>query len=71
MVVAMRVYRKSKDREVRMLTLATMLGLLTYYFHGLMNNFLDTDKASVPVWGFMAILVAFDLFYVPVKEPQE
>ncbi len=71
MVVAMRVYRKSKDREVRMLTLATMLGLLTYYFHGLMNNFLDTDKASVPVWGFMAILVAFDLFYVPGKEAQE
>jgi putative inorganic carbon (hco3(-)) transporter len=66
-IVAMRVYRRSNDREVRMLTLSTMLGLITYYFHGLMNNFMDTDKASVPVWGFIAILVAFDLFYTPGK----
>jgi hypothetical protein len=25
-----------------------------------MNNFLDTDKASAGVWGFLAILVALD-----------
>jgi len=67
-VVAMRVYRRSGEREVRTLTLAIMLGLITYYFHGLMNNFLDTDKASVPVWGFIAVLVALDLFYLPSKE---
>jgi hypothetical protein len=30
--------------------------------HGTMNNFLDTDKASVPVWGFMAAIVALDLY---------
>ncbi|MEI8006591.1 MAG: O-antigen ligase family protein [Bacteroidota bacterium] len=70
-VVAMRVYRRSKEKEIRMMTLAIMLGLITYYFHGLMNNFLDTDKASVPVWGFMAILVTFDLFYLPQKQQQE
>jgi len=67
LVVAMRVYRRSDNKEVRMLTIATMLGLITYYFHGLMNNFMDSDKASVPVWGFIAILVAFDLFYLPEK----
>ena len=70
-IVAMRVYRRSADKEVRMLTISAMLGLITYYFHGLMNNFLDSDKASVPVWGFIAILVAFDLFYLPVKEKKE
>jgi len=70
-IVAMRVYRSSADKEVRMLTISAMLGLITYYFHGLMNNFLDSDKASVPVWGFIAILVAFDLFYLPVKEKKE
>jgi hypothetical protein len=32
-----------------------------------MNNFLDTDKASVPVWGFIAFLVAMDLYYVKSK----
>ncbi|MEI6883768.1 MAG: O-antigen ligase family protein [Bacteroidota bacterium] len=70
-VVAMRVYRRSKDREVRMLTLSTMLALITYYFHGLMNNFMDSDKASVVVWGFIAILVALDLYYLPEKKLQE
>jgi len=66
-VVAMRVYRRSADKEVRMLTLGIMLGLITYYFHGLMNNFLDSDKASVPVWGFIAIIIALDLFYLPAR----
>lgn len=70
-IVAMRVYRRSNDREVRMLTLSTMLALITYYFHGLMNNFMDSDKASVVVWGFIAILVAFDLYYLPEKKKQE
>ena len=63
-VVAMRVYRRSTDPEVRMLSLTLMLALLTYFMHGTMNNFLDTDKASVPVWGFMAAIVALDIYQV-------
>jgi len=64
-IVAMRVYRRARDKEVRMLVLGTMLGLITYYFHGLMNNFMDSDKASVPVWGFIGIIIALDLYYLP------
>ncbi|MFZ4522595.1 MAG: O-antigen ligase family protein [Bacteroidales bacterium] len=60
--VSMRVYRSSDDPEVRMLTLSLMLSLLTYFLHGTMNNFLDTDKASVPVWGFLAAIVALDIY---------
>jgi putative inorganic carbon (hco3(-)) transporter len=63
-ITALRVYRRSGDKEVRILSLAAMLGLTTYFVHGMMNNFLDTDKASVPVWGFIAFLVAMDLYYV-------
>ncbi|MEI7663700.1 MAG: O-antigen ligase family protein [Bacteroidota bacterium] len=59
---AMRVYRRADDPEVRMLSLSLMLALLTYFLHGTMNNFLDTDKASVPVWGFMAAIVALDIY---------
>ena len=59
---AMKVYRRSDDPEVRMLTLSLMLALMTYFLHGTMNNFLDTDKASVPVWGFMAAIVALDIY---------
>jgi putative inorganic carbon (hco3(-)) transporter len=61
-VIAMRVYRQSAEREVRLLSLSLMLSLLTYFLHGVMNNFLDTDKASVPVWGFLAAIVALDLY---------
>ena len=32
------------------------LGLITYYLHGFLNNFLDMDKASAPFWGFTAMI---------------
>jgi hypothetical protein len=37
------------------------LGLFTYLVHGLLNNFLDTDKASALFWGFLAAFVAVDM----------
>lgn len=60
---ALRVYRRSGNRKVRIISLVLMLGLVTYYVHGTLNNFLDSDKASVPFWGFTAIIVALDLYY--------
>jgi oligosaccharide repeat unit polymerase len=66
---AMRVYRRSRRTEVRMLSLSAMLALITYFLHGLLNNFLDTDKASVPVWGLIAVIVALDIFYK--EEPEK
>lgn len=59
---AWRVFAVQKG-EKKMLAIATFLGLVTYFLHGLLNNFLDTDKASVPFWSFIAILVAFDLYH--------
>lgn len=57
------VFKKAPDKQTRILALSTTLGLITYYVHGTMNNFLDTDKASVPFWGLIAALVALDLYY--------
>jgi hypothetical protein len=37
--------------------------LITYYTHGVLNNYLDTDKASIPFWGFTAMIVAIDIYY--------
>ena len=67
-----RVYFRSKSRQVRVLALSVILSLLTYYIHGILNNFLDTDKASALFWGFTAILVALDLKYSGQKliEPE-
>jgi hypothetical protein len=36
---------------------------MTYFIHGVLNNYLDTDKASVPFWGFIAVLVAIDIYH--------
>ncbi|MDZ7778322.1 MAG: hypothetical protein U5L09_23230 [Bacteroidales bacterium] len=57
------VYRKAANAEVRMMALAALLGLTTYWIHGFLNIFLDTDKLSVPVWGHMAIIVALDIYH--------
>ncbi|MFA5648349.1 MAG: O-antigen ligase family protein [Bacteroidales bacterium] len=54
------VQRKGIDRAERNITIACIVGLVTYIFHGFLNNFLDTDKIAAVFWGFMAIIVAID-----------
>ena len=66
-ITGFRVLKKTKSHEIRTLGLAALLGLFTYYFHGFLNNFLDTDKASAPFWGFTALLVAIDVYHMNKK----
>lgn len=70
-VTALRVRRQSNNRTVKLFVLLVMLGLITYYIHGLMNNFLDTDKASVPFWAFTAMIVAMDIYHKQKADPEE
>jgi O-antigen ligase len=65
-----KVYIKSKDKEVKFLSLMSLLGLITYFAHGFLNNFLDTDKLSVPFWGFIAIIVALDVYHLTDTEKE-
>ena len=58
-----RLYYTIKDNEMRKLVLVLLLGFVTYIVHGGINDFLDTDKASVPFWGFIAMLVAIDIYH--------
>ncbi len=66
----LRVYKKG-NREVKYLSLMVTLGLITYFTHGILNNFLDTDKLSVPFWGFIAVIVALDVFHTNNNEISE
>jgi O-antigen ligase len=59
----LRVYFTSKRKSIQIFSLAVLIGLFSYYFHGLLNNFLDTDKISVLFWGFTAMLVAMDVYH--------
>ncbi len=63
-ITGLRVY-KNGDINVKFLSLMALLGLISYFAHGFLNNFLDTDKLSVPFWGFIAILVALDIYHIP------
>ncbi|MDP4953718.1 MAG: hypothetical protein NWQ53_08745, partial [Flavobacteriales bacterium] len=60
-----------KDRELKILVLSSYLGLMTYFIHAVLNNYLDTDKVSAPFWGFIAVLVAVDLFHAPEETEKQ
>lgn len=60
-------HKRSRTKEARIISLTATLALFSYFIHGLLNNFLDTDKLSVPVWGLAAIIVVSDL-YLSKKE---
>jgi putative inorganic carbon (HCO3(-)) transporter len=61
--LAFRLFYTLTDRDLKILVAGAYLGLITYFVHGVLNNFLDSDKASVPFWGFTAMLVAIDLYH--------
>ncbi len=59
-IYGLRVYFNTPTGNNKELMLMAILGLVTYFTHGVLNNFLDMDKASAPFWGFTALLVAQD-----------
>ncbi len=62
------LYIHTSDPALKRLIMMLLLGMVTYFTHGILNNYLDTDKASIPIWGFMAIIVSLDLFYSKKKK---
>ncbi len=64
LILGFKLFYAAREKEHRIIILSVFLGLLTYFVHGTLNNYLDTDKASVPFWGFIGILVAMDLFHL-------
>jgi O-antigen ligase len=56
-------YNINHNPYLKGLVMAIVLGLVTYYLHGILNNYLDTDKASVPLWGMMSMLVAIQIYH--------
>jgi len=57
------LYHELPKGKIKTVVLCTLLGLFTYVVHGFLNNYLDTDKASVPFWGFIALIVAIDVYH--------
>lgn len=73
MGIAFRVILNSGSRAVRITAYMALLGLVSYYFHAFLNNYSQYDKLAVPLWSFMAIIAALDLYFLPhtqKKKPQ-
>ncbi len=62
--IGLKVHKNAKDKQVKMMALLAVLSLITYFMHGILNNFLDSDKASVPVWGLFSIILALDIYHI-------
>ncbi|MBR6904841.1 MAG: O-antigen ligase family protein [Bacteroidales bacterium] len=61
LICGIRTYIYAEDKTLKTLSLCMTLALITYFTHGFLNNFLDTDKLSVIVWAAMAVLTVCDV----------
>jgi hypothetical protein len=43
--------------------LGATLAFFSYFIHGFLNNFMDTDKLAIPVWSLAALIAAIDVFF--------
>lgn len=60
---AFRLYYTAQDPKVKYTSLGILLGMLTYFVHGIMNNYSETDKIAILFWGFFAMITAIDLYH--------
>lgn len=56
-----KTYIYSDDKTLKILSLCMTLSLISYYTHGVFNNFLDTDKLSAIVWAAIAVIMICDV----------
>lgn len=62
MFTSLKVYRNDKaTREIKIFVICAALGLITYYVHGGVNDFLLNDKVSALFWGYTAMIVMLDI----------
>jgi O-antigen ligase len=69
-IAGTRTYHKLKDKKLKMIVAAALCGLVTYFIHGALNNFLDIDKIAVPFWGFTAMIVTIEIYYTDKENEQ-
>ncbi len=65
---ALKIYSYNSSYETRLLAMLMFLGLITYYLHGVLNDFLDLEKTSALFWGFTAVITALDIYHHPKKQ---
>ncbi len=62
-ICAIRLYYETsnQERDTKLLIMGIIVSLSSYFIHAFLNNYLDTDKAAVPVWAMCAMIIAMSL----------
>ena len=66
-----KTYSRCKNKSAKTLVLGATLAFISYFVHGTLNNFLDTDKLAIPVWSLAALIVAIDVYYADRERFEE
>ena len=49
------------ETKNRILVMGMIASTTTYFVHAFLNNFLDTDKAAVPIWAMCAMVIVMNM----------
>lgn len=49
------------ETKNRVLVMGMIAATTTYFVHAFLNNFLDTDKAAVPIWAMCAMVIVMEM----------
>lgn len=60
---AIRLYYRTpqEKNDTKILIMGIIISLSTYFIHSFLNNYLDTDKAAVPIWAMCAMIIAMGI----------
>jgi O-antigen ligase len=61
--VGVRLFLRVEDPRVRLITLAVLGGLGTYFVHGVFRTYIDLEKVAIPFWASLGVLAALDATY--------
>jgi putative inorganic carbon (hco3(-)) transporter len=64
-IYAVQGYNRSNDPRIKLMYAISLCGLITFYAHALVNNFMDQDKVAIPVYLCVAQIIALDLYHNP------
>ena len=66
-----KTYSRCKNKKAKVLVMGATLAFISYFVHGFLNNFLDTDKLAIPVWSLAALIAAIDVYHADKENFEE
>jgi len=56
-----RLYYKIESITDKRIIMGILLALISYFIHGILNNYLDSDKCAVPIWTSVCMLIVLGI----------